>query len=732
MNNTNLYNSDGKLIDYLSTVRENFIMLISPVDVKFTVISGGYLIDNDNEIVTEFTGKIVTLHIDSDNSICELDVNNLLSESDVYHIMYKDTNIIPQHYETLISNKNLPSNSEILSCIVDKDKYMILGKLLLEYKTIMQHKGTIGALENFMNFIGFKNITLFTEYKNGTQTSLSKSLDSVKTGNYHVIYEHDYETDNFDNDNFPIVLRDDNIVDFIDTLWDAITVAKQYFLIPEQDISFFGINFSTNVGRNLSIASNVTAFYETNPSYYLEDVNLFNLKIFTQNRLDTKNIIDNAQFVDDSARILNVSELKMKPLSMLDINKNIFYITEEILDSNANLIDENEIENYVVKLGVILNLDFLLVDKILNYSIKNLDDELIFLNKNERQLIVEKYENKIFIDKPGNYELVVDVFDTQNNRERFNFNFEISSISDKIDFNFYNSVEINENDTNGINLDVESTQFFEAGVISGQTVNPIHQDLDIPEFLSTYFDNTISAIDRYTKNQDRYLEKPFVDKYKMTDVTEMPMRYINNWIHFSVYEVLNAGYDVDLLSSEFYDNELLQEKHQFLLREVFENDADVTTDPSKLYLFVLNNESGIENEILNNDFLSFHTQIKLPLNYDFNISEEIVVDGAENEIVTINEYKSIYPRLTQNTKILKLNDFIYCKPDSNSVVNFKNIIWRIYDNITNDLIFETNDYSLKFRVNEKRIYDIEMSLEINGFTNIIRKNKCFSSFEVKL
>lgn len=1022
--NTNIYNHNGELIDHLSISNERFLILICPDSGKFKINSNGKFINDNNDIVDEFEGKIVTIWLAEDDNT---HITEFTVDGEIYRIKYVDTNIIPEHYNTLITNKHLPDNPTILNCVVDKERYMILGKLLLEFKNIMRYKGTITTVQKFLNFIGFKHITLYDEFRNkdGSLT-LTKNLDSIKTGYYHVIYEHDYSSpDNgFDRKNFPITLRDDNVVDFIDILWDAIKVAKKHFMIPEQDISFFGINFTTNVGRFLSIAQNTYAHHYTDSSYYIYDKETFNIDVFIKNKFDVSYVIKDCMNVDNM-RIIDNQEVKLIPVDITTVNQDVFYVQHEINDENLDEIDTNgELLVFNAKYGTILNLDFLVPGKYMNYELINTDNPLVIIKKDDKQFINERYQNRIFISRPGKYKLTIDFYNEHNNRERFFYFFtvnkeshkldyeefssgklekltsktiikteelranvviefatvnapitreafvdrfsfidedvklfqvingnkiyavvesinwfakpsvlfdsigkiksfvdtstgfdgnlaglfnesnigslqklmltshhpvldlkgavslssrniklnnvlslEVKNVTDLIDGNFgielvaalgttslmakvdlvmrvgqlvfldcvtsfhpdskvvcinkrpgsvpmslnvkgllnpetytwlftypnigslsiyystlrsqttsfrqlaayynnaagtryfvsgggYSPVEYTSFVTNmnswrsvdynlrrlginpfvefnteeiqkisfnpDINLDVESTMLHDLG-LDGKG-EPIHRLSDFNN-LTEYFVQRLSSIDKYLNltltEYRRYFEEPYNDKYKMGESTRIPMRYINNWIHVSAFKVIDNTFTL----SEIEEH---KEKHKLIIVDVYENhDGTVLSK----YLMVIHRRNGNDNEKITNPKLEFFSSARLPLNFDFDI---VTTDSTTNALIEKIDYQSLYPRLTYNTIVLKLNDIIYCRPNIDQAINFRDVKWRILDHISKKLIFESVQYSLKYRIKEKMIYDIEMLLEINGTINRVYKEKVFSSFDVKL
>ena len=700
-NPTNIYNSKGELINNLHTSTDKFILLITEISSDFVAIKNCKFIDSNNNIVDELTTNVVTLYLSEDEN-CLFSVNG-----ESYHITYTPTNNIPQHYNTIVSNKNLPNNDEILSCIVDTETHMVLGKLLLEFQTILRSRGTITIVEKFLNFVGFKFVDVFTEYVDAVtgDIGLTNNLNSVKTGNYHVFYSYDYQNNNeFDEHNFPKIERDDNVVDFVDILCNAITVAKKYFLIPEQDINFFAVNLITNIGRWQSISSNQTAHYNIDPSYYLNNVETFNIDVTTKTLFAENHIVKDAIEYSDNV-LIESHEVKFIPSDNVNINGNIFYVDKEISDDNNNIVDIN---NFNTKFGNIIHLDLLVPRLYLEYELINVDLPLIKLNKDEKELIDGRYQSRIFVDRPGKYKLTFNFYNEHNNREQFTYFFTVDRLTTKIDFESYSSADIS-NEINDNNLDIESTLIsFDSN--NGEN-KPIHGDSDFSNLID-YFSNDISNINKYTKTSftdyNRYVETKFNPKFRMIDNTNMPIKYINNFLSISFYTIVDDAFTLDIVEDSM---------HIFLIMEIVDNPNHVV---------VMNKHNGITNDLFfsDNPMVEHYETIELPVNYDFDV---IFNDGNNQHF-----YESLYTRLKplNNANALKLNDIFYCRPNTDSVINFTNVTWRVYENISKRLVHEHNGYSLKFRIFDKNIYDVEMEIEIAGNINKVYKEKCLTSFNV--
>ena len=215
---------------------------------------------------------------------------------------------------------------------------------------------------------------------------------------------------------------------------------------------------------------------------------------------------------------------------------------------------------------------------------------------------------------------------------------------------------------------------------------------------------------RFTDITNRYNEREADARWIMDDFTDMPMDFIDNYLVLSSYELIN-GITVDDVKNWLTDNGFDAQHIAVFMDIEFE---------SNKYMLLLNKETGHGNLRITHDDLTFFSEAKIPVNFDFDVPDHN------------HQYKSIYPRLKQNSNVLKLNDIFYAKIDLATVIGFKNIKWKVYNNITGELLYEHSGYSLKYRVTNKYIFDVELSFEINSNVNTIYKEKCFSAFGVVL
>ena len=147
------------------------------------------------------------------------------------------------------------------------------------------------------------------------------------------------------------------------------------------------------------------------------------------------------------------------------------------------------------------------------------------------------------------------------------------------------------------------------------------------------------------------------------------------------------------------------------------------------------------DDIVNNNVLN-EFEIKnssIPVNYDFELYLDSIPNNEfPNETINPIMIKSLYPRLkninldninnNDDNYSLKIGDIIFCKLNNNFISNATDIKWLIYNSFTNEKIYEINDYSLKYRITDKALFDIKVILNINNQQYIIDKKQIQTSF----
>ena len=254
-----------------------------------------------------FENFAYSIFLDSNSIINVTGIDNITR---TYYIEYRPENVLTEaqeHYNDLLTNNFLPTFSELEPAIISENKAEIIKRLLLDFKNIVNKKGTKTGITKFLNLIGFnpESIKVYDEYivnnKNSDDNVVLKTITpnkerDYKSGYYHVLYDNWIVDDDekYTIKNLPKrIINISDVTEFFIKLEKAISLANIYFTLPEQDISFFGLSNSANIEKYLSIAGNTTILNESDFHHFRKhiSIDLFNKEnIINQKFLVKKNI----------------------------------------------------------------------------------------------------------------------------------------------------------------------------------------------------------------------------------------------------------------------------------------------------------------------------------------------------------------------------------------------------------------------------------------------------------
>lgn len=720
-----------------------------------------YSVINENNIVknNEFSAKDAnfsyTIFLGKTEKIINIEIININEE--IYEenfqlltIHYKPNNILldnQKHYESLLINNDLPPLNKLLPAIIRKEsEYDLIRKLLLDFKEIKKNRGKLKSIEKFLNFIGFnpESIKLYPEYTtpNNTKTLNPNKETDFKNGYYHVLYDNWIinNNDKYTNKNLPKrILQIKNVNDLFEKLFYALTLANDYFTIPEQKMSFFGMSNSVNSEQYLSITSNMTKVYYVDTLSFFKD---FNINIYNRTNIDSKNLY----IVKNKVQKINeikLSEVKIYVGNNIKNNDYLFLIEKEITDnySDTDLTSEEELQiEYLF--GNILNIELFSLNNKVQFIVKNLDNELIQFKSEIFSLTNNILNKKLFVSLFGNYELIFYSWDNYGNREEYKYNINLNNVN--IDFEIFNSSEIIEN--NFLTQDVDSTNYITSNVLNNnyELINSSN-NINLNNDLKNYFDIVINENHKKLFGNKQYKMELFNHNFIMKDITEtLNVDFVDNFLEiYSIKKLPNYDYEfsnnlfVKLMNIKIDEN--IFEEHYFIT--TIENSVNINK-----YLHFINisnnneiiyNIDNIVNNTIDNEFELKNS--KIPINYDFELYNESIENiNFPNDTINPILIKSVYPRLkninldsinnNDDNYSLKIGDIILCKLNNNFIVNATDIKWIIYNSFTNEKIFEINDYSLKYRINDKTLFDIKLILNINNQQYIINKKQIQTSF----
>jgi len=793
-----LYNIDKQVITKKSISKANCFYFYSYKNISVRILSGIgilYSVKKINNVLTTeeaINGELLinnfgyTLYIPINKTSIEIEVtmDNFVT---TYIIDLKLDNIIDEtneHYNDLLYNNNLPNFYELEKAIPDEfNKSELIKRLLLDFKYILKHKGTKKSIETFLEFIGFNysNLSIYDEFLNRSLNILTvnpnKETD-IKTGNYHVLYDNWESEVLLDNNNLPIRRTKIDVLDsFKNHLLNAISLANTYFTSDEQDITFFGLNYSSNIAFEQSITSNMNMIFENDIYEFRKKINIDIL-----NYIDSENyvkVVDNC--IQNTNNLLKSEVKTYLEDSDSKINSNIYNIDYEIFD---DIIPTNiDITKLEKLFGNILHI---------NINSPNTYVEIEIVDKNDIQNIL--IYNKIFIttllskvivfEKTSNYLITFKITDCYNNTEKYFYDFNIKTDVQRIDIESSTSFKIQTKIIDNNNID-SPTKISKLNATDLQNyILPIEL---IPENLIDYFSvdsNNINILKWLTDNET-YILPTLNDNLIVDDISEnISLELIDNWLSILCFkyddnfELKLRVFDKDtnqyiiINYSEISNYNKLFDCLYIMLIDVYDRDENDEIQNFKTpYYFITTTEVGIDfnkssydfllHDKLHNTYQSIYDlfdttiesfDIKIPVNNDFplfEIKSELFpnfntyksltgyIQSIEisSSIVTFPVIKSIFNRLTkisdENPEAcydLKLGDIFVCELDNKYVVNQQDINWKILNSFTNEILFESNDLILKYRIDDNICYDISCDFIIDEIQYNIFKKSLFSSF----
>jgi hypothetical protein len=469
----------------------------------------------------------------------------------------------------------------------------------------------------------------------------------------------------------------------------------------------------------------------------------------------------------------NLSEVKFLKSDNL-YNPKLFLIDKEIHDSDSNSnehkIDSDEsifsneldISTYKRAFGNILHLyidnkpykSAIVYCEIHIYSVTNPSNQILI----EKFPLSESQEFIYFTPQFDKYEIVIKMWDEYNNMELYEYEYNIDAEAVHIDFDIFSSIQISDEIFNPITSDIDAPS--ETLIAhSPDSIDYILRLRDIPNDLSLYYTKYISESVKYLSDNKRFNIKEINNNFKMGDITEtIPLTYIDEWIeilgipyvegkdlYLRIYDVCTGEY----IYIHYMDFNRIREYYGELLDCIYisKNEfIDIETKQTITEYMVFATELGISFSIDIFDFvlstydfdncISIYdttkikiTKKRIPVNYDFPIyplTDDTYISAGYDKI------KSIYPRLTNikyTKQTIELEDIIVAKVDTRYIIDEKNITWTVSNTFTGEIIYQTNDYLLKYRVEDQIIYSITCEFIIGSKRFKLEKPSVLSNFK---
>lgn len=661
-----------------------------------------------------------------------------------------------EHYSDMLVNYYLPTYEELSNAIPNEfNQRDIIKRLLLDFRSVLKYKGTKKGIENFFNIIGYadSNLKIYDIFKKPTseETLKPNTATDTKTGDYHVLYEN-FENNGLDQDNLPIdSFIIENLDDFKIKLINSIVLANTYFTVEEQNIKFFGLEYSSNIANYSSFTSFMSKIHEIDVNQFRKNIDV-NASYFT----DSQHEFDVVKHKKMIQKNLYLTESKYT-ITTPKNNNEIYFVDSEIYDDEVL----GEFGTYERKFAIILHFNINAVNLFLEYKIINKSNPLSTLKVN-KFWSESNVTKQVAFTKSGNYSLIVTTWDTFNNKEEYHFDFVISANISKIDFETFNSAIVSDDfkELNKINLDPDSN--IES---INKSDNFVLKLQDIPVDLHTYYQQAV-APSNYLTNIERKILLEINKNTALNTITEsLPLKYIDNWLNIISCKVTNNSqlkiqiYDgndcqyklIDVKDIGLYD--INQDCIYVTIMDILENGmfipyyfitttrTGVLINDSTIKFMVIENGNvknignvdGYTNHILtvNSDFPLFPVKSELLPNFEPYISDSD--DKDENGFVLI---KSVFPRLidissdiADGSNILKLGDIFLCRLNDKYVVNQKDVVWKVINSFTKKIIYKCIGFALSYRIAENTVYDVSCEFTVDGKPYSIYKNSLITSFE---
>ena len=735
--------------------------------------SNTYVLIIESDCQINIGGTIYSIRLELDNKFS-------------YEIDDKEDNNWPkQHYNDLLVNYYLPTWEELEPAVFDiglpNAKRELIKRMLLDFRKIISVKGTIESIRLFFKFVNLQNVLIFEEYahenNNGTisKTISPNKLTDWKTGDYHVLMKNYNQEDGyagFDRKNMPIrKLYIDDWEEFFEKLIVAISLADKYFTLPEQQISFFGIEFSSNAHLYLPIQMWGQKIYQWSPYHFQRNININIFRHYTENKISY--LVKNKQQISN---LTFMSEVKALIENMEESNL-LFFVDKEIYDDSP--LNNENLNNYYSYFGNILHLEITVPNqKYVRVYIENAskpDTNLLF----EKQLIGNSENEETLLEllistiEIGKYNIRIDVWDVWNNRETYNYEYEISAQKHEIDFETFSSIVVKE-EQNVLTLEPSSPSI--KSLFSSNIFNFVLDQNSVPDDLSDYYNVDLSkaVISKDITNNKRYILPDFKTNWVLDEVTDtLPLEYIDSWIDVITFpydatkELKLRIYNGDTCVHEIIDYDKISEYLSETTDCIFVTLLDITVERetgetyTEPYYMLTTTSVGIDfrtsydfvlvdkntNEIISiYENKNLKTR-RLPLNYDIELfcrKSEVVpdfkhyiscVDANAGEIKIL---KSIFPRLINikedeaDGNFVEFGDVILCRLDEKYVADYADVEWNLRNAFTKEIIFSSTDESLKYRVDEINVFDVEVNFTIRGQQFTIYKESLFTSFISKI
>lgn len=775
------------------------VEIVEPVEDDGTLLYSVKLVTDPTPVLVKTNGRLLsdnfgyTLYIPNNKTSVKLKLTTE-TETLYYVIALELDNIIDTtnaHYLDFLTNYKLPNIDEIKPALTENTTDQeLLKRLLLDFREIKKYFGTKESISRILQFIGLpkESLTIFEEYLNNSNPlnnnaitiRPNKKLDT-KTGNYHVLFDN-YTGDDLnelDDNNLPIrefIIED--LDTFIESLLYGIELANNYFTLKEQDITFFGMNYSSNIALEPGMTSNMSMIFENDIYDFRKDISINAYTHIDSANIDSK--IYNKKLIQ---KLLYRTEVKAYREINTPTSNLIYFIDDEIFDDQLDDITPEMLDNVDRSFGIILHLEITSPETFIEFTLIDKINPLYRLTYNKAIVDESGHEHfQIIILNSSTYDLEIQITDKYNNKEKYFYELQISNNIQRIDFETFNSVGLTSNqpnDKNDITLDVDTPNIVPAGAnyyILKQSAVPV----DMSEYYNVGTGNVLT----WLRNTKQYMLPEMEKNNVLDDITDNLSLYLQEaWIEILSFEYeenvelrlkifdVNLGEYVNIRLEDIGNYPDYAEVFDCLyvtVLDVYDDEEAALADDSTPWYLIMTTETGINItretfnfvlidtntglEVSIHDLVENETLFKkrLPVNYDFPLVTRensvgfvpYVSDCLFKETIEDVEFNMVRSPFTRLINIeestdadiynVMLDDIILCRLNDKYVVDQENVNWKIYDHFSGKILYESNEYILKFRIPKNTIFNINCSFNIDNETYNIFKKGILSSFQINL
>lgn len=554
-----------------------------------------------------------------------------------------------EEHEDMLTNFNLPSSADLNTAAFPGYNASIT-ELLLDFRTILQHKGK-DTIEKVLEFLGY-NIDL---------TNQRDSQDN-KTGIY-IAELLAYLEQGLDENNLPEYEYTSTSQELLDALQKALSLVHEYFSAEEQIVK----------ETHLIHQSNLPNFIQINTQNYCHSSID---QCLTSFRFDVDNFIKDSKLYNDKKKLFLQRYLDPNP--SLTIHSVLPYTPTEDLE----LIHED----------ICYLLHIKLKGDNISYSLKVNDLEY---TGDTSSVSFDKY---LVVLTPQDVHIELKIRNLFGSIETLNYDLDLNEISNPV--HVLSSAEVSQQSRMDI---YNSPAVTLQEVISYSLPNYYRSQDEVPQDLSQYYS---SSYTRYLKNVKLPDLKPTYN-YPLRLLSNLPLTLLEPKIHIvtcpwmtgDTFFYLNHG----LYSDEFIpipdyipinihsrsvNIDGTQEDRTIFVSSIA--GYDVPTDRIYVKRYYGSNYLKLKDIIQEESHTTIYSNIKI----DFPDDCYYVYYGPVDTI------KSIFSYLTENSqRELKLGDLLVTVTD-------KPVPYSLTDSFTGEVLAETDQRALVYRISELTSYDL--------------------------